>query len=138
MEKIGVLESAERWKIIREIHNAISHEYEEDSTRLNEVFGEMLKAAPELFGSRGVAKPRSRARPSVSRPPRQGPALQAPLRSHVQVSFEVPEYTADTDGFGTLRILEAIRILGMERQVRFYQASTSELYGKAQEIPQGW
>ncbi len=57
-------------------------------------------------------------------------------QSHVQVSFEVPEYTADTDGLGTLRFLEAIRILGMERNVRFYQASTSELYGKVQEIPQ--
>jgi GDPmannose 4,6-dehydratase len=57
-------------------------------------------------------------------------------QSHVQVSFEVPEYTADTDGMGTLRILEAIRILGMEKKVRFYQASTSELFGKVQEIPQ--
>ena len=57
-------------------------------------------------------------------------------QSHVQVSFEVPEYTADTDGLGTLRFLEAIRILGMEKKVRFYQASTSELYGKVQEIPQ--
>jgi GDPmannose 4,6-dehydratase len=57
-------------------------------------------------------------------------------QSHVQVSFEVPEYTADTDGIGTLRILEAIRILGMEKQVRFYQASSSELFGKVQEIPQ--
>jgi len=57
-------------------------------------------------------------------------------QSHVQVSFEVPEYTADTDGIGTLRLLEAIRILGMEKQVRFYQASTSELYGKVQETPQ--
>jgi hypothetical protein len=51
MEKIGVLESAERWKIIREIRNAISHEYEEDGARLSEFFDEMLKAAPELFGS---------------------------------------------------------------------------------------
>lgn len=57
-------------------------------------------------------------------------------QSHVQVSFEVPEYTADTDGLGTLRLLEAIRILGMQKKVRFYQASTSELYGKVQEIPQ--
>jgi GDPmannose 4,6-dehydratase len=57
-------------------------------------------------------------------------------QSHVQVSFEVPEYTADTDGMGTLRLLEAIRILGMEKKVRFYQASTSELFGKVQEIPQ--
>lgn len=57
-------------------------------------------------------------------------------QSHVQVSFEVPEYTADTDGLGTLRLLEAIRILGLERKVRFYQASTSELFGKVQEIPQ--
>lgn len=57
-------------------------------------------------------------------------------QSHVQVSFEVPEYTADTDGVGTLRLLEAIRLLGMEKKVRFYQASTSELFGKVQEVPQ--
>ena len=57
-------------------------------------------------------------------------------QSHVQVSFETPEYTANADGLGTLRLLEAIRILGLERSVRFYQASTSELYGKVQEIPQ--
>src|SRR4030042_7165512 len=57
-------------------------------------------------------------------------------QSHVQVSFEVPEYTAETDAVGTLRLLEAIRILDLTRGVRFYQASTSELYGKAQEIPQ--
>jgi GDPmannose 4,6-dehydratase len=57
-------------------------------------------------------------------------------QSHVQVSFEVPEYTADVDGIGTLRLLEAVRILGMEKKVRFYQASTSELFGKVQEIPQ--
>src|SRR5262249_42326908 len=54
-------------------------------------------------------------------------------QSHVQVSFETPEYTANADGLGTLRLLEAIRILGMEKSVRFYQASTSELYGKVQE-----
>ena len=57
-------------------------------------------------------------------------------QSHVQVSFEVPEYTADSDAIGTLRMLEAIRILGMEKHIRFYQASTSELFGKVQEIPQ--
>jgi GDPmannose 4,6-dehydratase len=57
-------------------------------------------------------------------------------QSHVQVSFEVPEYTADTDGLGTLRLLEAIRSLGIEKKVRFYQASTSELFGKVQEMPQ--
>ena len=57
-------------------------------------------------------------------------------QSHVQVSFEVPEYTADVDGMGTLRLLEAIRILNMEKSVRFYQASTSELFGKVHEIPQ--
>ena len=55
---------------------------------------------------------------------------------HVKVSFEVPEYTANSDAIGTLRILEAIRILKMENKVKFYQASTSELYGKAQEVPQ--
>jgi len=57
-------------------------------------------------------------------------------QSHVAVSFEEPEYTADSDALGTLRILEAIRILGLEKKSRFYQASTSELYGKVQEIPQ--
>ncbi|MBT8401334.1 MAG: GDP-mannose 4,6-dehydratase [Rhodothermia bacterium] len=56
--------------------------------------------------------------------------------SHVQVSFEMPEYTANVDAVGTLRLLEAIRILGMEKDVRFYQASTSELFGKVQETPQ--
>ncbi len=57
-------------------------------------------------------------------------------QSHVQVSFETPEYTANADAIGTLRILEAVRILGMEQKARFYQASTSELYGLVQEIPQ--
>ncbi len=57
-------------------------------------------------------------------------------QSHVAVSFESPEYTADADALGTLRLLEGIRILGLEKKTRFYQASTSELYGKVQEIPQ--
>ena len=57
-------------------------------------------------------------------------------QSHVKVSFELPEYTGTVDGLGTLRILDAIRILGMEDNVRIYQASTSELYGKVQEVPQ--
>ena len=57
-------------------------------------------------------------------------------QSHVAVSFDSPEYTADTDGLGTLRILEGIRLLGLEKKTRFYQASTSELYGKVQETPQ--
>lgn len=57
-------------------------------------------------------------------------------QSHVKVSFETPEYTANADALGTLRILEAIRILGLEKKTKFYQASTSELYGKVQEVPQ--
>jgi len=57
-------------------------------------------------------------------------------QSHVAVSFETPEYTANSDALGTLRLLEAIRILGLEKKTRFYQASTSELFGKVQEIPQ--
>lgn len=57
-------------------------------------------------------------------------------QSHVQVSFETPEYTANADGTGTLRLLEAIRLLGLTKKTRFYQASTSELYGKVQEVPQ--
>jgi GDPmannose 4,6-dehydratase len=57
-------------------------------------------------------------------------------QSHVAVSFETPEYTANADAIGTLRLLEAIRVLGLEKRTRFYQASTSEMFGKAQEIPQ--
>tara|TARA_Y200000002_G_scaffold382985_1_gene402403 strand:+ start:2244 stop:3302 length:1059 start_codon:yes stop_codon:yes gene_type:complete len=57
-------------------------------------------------------------------------------QSHVKVSFEIPEYTANSDALGTLRILEAIRILKLEKKIKFYQASTSELYGKSQEVPQ--
>ena len=57
-------------------------------------------------------------------------------QSHVAVSFEIPEYTSDTDALGALRILDAIRTLGLEKKTRFYQASTSELYGKVQEVPQ--
>ena len=57
-------------------------------------------------------------------------------QSHVKVSFEMPEYTADVDGVGTLRVLEAVRLLGMENKVKIYQASTSELYGLVQETPQ--
>ncbi len=56
--------------------------------------------------------------------------------SHVAVSFEIPEYTANADGLGTLRILDAVRLLGLEKKTRIYQASTSELYGKVQEVPQ--
>tara|TARA_B110000483_G_C18126377_1_gene515778 strand:+ start:139 stop:1251 length:1113 start_codon:yes stop_codon:yes gene_type:complete len=56
--------------------------------------------------------------------------------SHVRVSFEMPEYVADTDGIGTLRLLEAVRLLGLEKKTKIYQASTSELYGKVQEVPQ--
>ena len=57
-------------------------------------------------------------------------------QSHVKVSFEMPEYTGMVDGLGTLRILEAVRLLGMENKTRIYQASTSEMFGKVQEIPQ--
>ena len=57
-------------------------------------------------------------------------------QSNVKVSFDLPEYTAETDAVGTLRLLEAIRICGLEKKTRIYQASTSELYGKVQEIPQ--
>ena len=57
-------------------------------------------------------------------------------QSHVKVSFDVPEYTAEADAVGTLRMLEAVRILGLEKKTRIYQASTSELYGKVQEVPQ--
>ena len=57
-------------------------------------------------------------------------------QSHVQVSFDVPEYSADVDAVGVLRVLEAVRILGLEKKTRIYQASTSELYGKVEEVPQ--
>lgn len=56
--------------------------------------------------------------------------------SHVKVSFDMPEYTADCDGVGVLRMLDAIRACGLEKEVKFYQASTSELFGKVREVPQ--
>ena len=56
--------------------------------------------------------------------------------SHVRVSFDMPEYTANVDGIGTLRVLEAVRLLGLTEKTRIYQASTSELYGLVQEVPQ--
>lgn len=59
-----------------------------------------------------------------------------PAQSHVQVSFEIPEFTANEDGIGTLRILEAVRLLEMDNSCRIYQALTSELFGKVQEVPQ--
>ncbi len=65
-----------------------------------------------------------------------GEVYNLAAQSHVAVSFESPEYTADTDALGTLRLLEGIRLLGFENKTKFYQASTSELYGKVQEIPQ--
>src|SRR6266571_2734923 len=65
-----------------------------------------------------------------------GEVYNLAAQSHVAVSFEEPEYTADSDALGTLRLLEAVRILGLEKSVRFYQASTSELYGKVLETPQ--
>jgi GDPmannose 4,6-dehydratase len=67
---------------------------------------------------------------------RPGEIYNLAAQSHVGVSFEEPEYTADSDALGTLRMLEAIRILGLEKKTRFYQASTSELYGKTAETPQ--
>jgi len=67
---------------------------------------------------------------------RPGEIYNLAAQSHVKVSFETPEYTANADGIGTLRLLEAMRILGMEKTTRFYQASTSELYGLVQEVPQ--
>jgi GDPmannose 4,6-dehydratase len=57
-------------------------------------------------------------------------------QSHVKVSFDLAEYTANVDALGTLRILDAVRTCGLEKSVKFYQASTSELYGKVQEVPQ--
>jgi GDPmannose 4,6-dehydratase len=57
-------------------------------------------------------------------------------QSHVRVSFDVPEYTADVDGLGTLRVLEAVRLLGLTQKTRIYQASTSELFGLVREVPQ--
>ena len=97
---------------------------------------------------RGSARPATAVLPALRRhdrrdqpdPPRAGDAADEiynlAAQSHVGVSFETPEYTANADALGTLRLLEAIRILGLEKKTRFYQASTSELYGKVQEMPQ--
>ena len=102
----------------------IDHIYEDplsNNTRLHLHYG-------DLSDSSNVTRLLSEIRPDE--------VYNLAAQSHVAVSFEAPEYTADVDGLGTLRILEAIRFLGLEKKTRFYQASTSELFGLVQETPQ--
>jgi GDPmannose 4,6-dehydratase len=102
----------------------IDHIYEDplfNNTRLHLHYG-------DLSDSSNLTRLLSEIRPNE--------VYNLAAQSHVAVSFEAPEYTADVDGLGTLRILEAIRFLGLEKKTRFYQASTSELYGLVQETPQ--
>ncbi len=97
------------------------HDRHEGKTRLNLHYGDMTDGV-------GLIRLIDQIRPNE--------IYNLAAQSHVQVSFESPEYTANADALGTLRMLEAIRILGLTQDCRFYQASTSELYGKAQEVPQ--
>ena len=97
------------------------HDVHEESNRFNLVYGDLTDATNLI---------------RIVQEVRPDEIYNLAAQSHVQVSFETPEYTANSDAMGTLRLLEAIRILNLENSVRFYQASTSELYGKVQETPQ--
>ena len=97
------------------------HDVHESGNRFNLVYGDLTDATNLI---------------RIVQEVRPDEIYNLAAQSHVQVSFETPEYTANSDAMGTLRLLEAIRILNLENSVRFYQASTSELYGKVQETPQ--
>jgi GDPmannose 4,6-dehydratase len=106
-----------------------------NTSRIDNLFEDMHKSNPRFFLHYGDLTDSSNLI-RVIQETQPDEIYNLAAQSHVKVSFETPEYTANTDGMGTLRILEAIRILGLEDKTRFYQASTSELYGKTLETPQ--
>merc|ERR1711988_2073995 len=103
----------------------IAHLYEDPNSHRE---GEMILHYGDMIDGSCLVKIINKARPSE--------IYNLGAQSHVKVSFDLAEYTAEVDGVGTLRLLDAIRTCGLEKSVKFYQASTSELYGKVQEVPQ--
>ena len=111
-----------------EVHGIVRRSSSINTSRINHIFENIELHYGDLTDSTNIVKVIQKVQPDE--------IYNLGAQSHVKVSFEVPEYTADVDALGTLRVLEAVRLLGMESLVRIYQASTSELYGLVQEIPQ--
>jgi len=111
-----------------EVHGIIRRSSSFNTGRIDHIFDKVNLHYGDLVDSSNLVSIMAKVRPDE--------VYNLGAQSHVKVSFEEPDYTAQTDGAGTLRILEAIRTVGLEKTTRFYQASTSELYGKVQEVPQ--
>uniref|UniRef100_A0A7S3XKF6 GDP-mannose 4,6-dehydratase n=1 Tax=Oxyrrhis marina TaxID=2969 RepID=A0A7S3XKF6_OXYMA len=110
------------------VHGIIRRSSSFNTGRIDHVFEKVKLHYGDMIDSSNLASIIGKVRPDE--------IYNLAAQSHVKVSFEMPEYTAECDGVGTLRLLEAIRTCGLEKTTRFYQASTSELYGLVQEIPQ--
>ncbi len=111
-----------------EVHGITRRASLPNTERIVHLLGEIILHDGDLSDSSSIIRIMNLVRPDE--------VYNLAAQSHVQVSFDVPEYSGDVDALGVLRILEAIRILGLEKTCRFYQASTSELYGKVEEVPQ--
>ena len=111
-----------------EVHGIIRRTSQINTHRIDHIFNRITLHYGDLTDSLGIVSVIQKVQPTE--------IYNLGAQSHVKVSFEQPEYTGQTDALGTLRVLEAVRLLGMEKYVRVYQASTSELYGLVQEIPQ--
>lgn len=111
-----------------EVHGITRRASLPNTDRIQHLLGRITLHDGDLSDSSSIQRIMSIVRPDE--------VYNLAAQSHVQVSFDVPEYSSDVDALGVLRMLEAIRILGMEKTCRFYQASTSELYGKVEEVPQ--
>lgn len=118
-----------------EVHGIIRRSSSFNTERIEHLYIEELKSSENFFIHYGDMTDTSNVIRLISEI-KPDEIYNLAAMSHVKVSFETPEYTADVDGVGTLRILEAVRILGLQHKTRIYQASTSELYGKVQEVPQ--
>ena len=111
-----------------EVHGIVRRASLINTHRIDHIYGQIKLHYGDLTDSTNLVRIIQKVKPDE--------IYNLGAQSHVKVSFETPEYTGNVDGLGTLRILEAVRLLGMEDQVRIYQASTSELYGLVQEVPQ--
>lgn len=111
-----------------EVHGIVRRASLINTHRIDHIFDQITLHYGDLTDALGIVSVIQKVKPDE--------IYNLGAQSHVKVSFEQPEYTANTDALGTLRVLEAVRLLGMENKVRVYQASTSELYGLVQEVPQ--
>jgi GDPmannose 4,6-dehydratase len=111
-----------------EVHGIIRRASQINTQRIDHIYNQIKLHYGDLTDSTNIVRVIQKVQPDE--------IYNLGAQSHVKVSFELPEYTGQTDGLGTLRILEAVRLLGMENKTRIYQASTSEMFGKVQEIPQ--